>query len=104
MSVNADKIVTPILENASDTEYLIYVSTFRSLGDVGKPIELYIYPNELHVRNQPKHKLEIYDRNFDWFCFWLKDEENTSPRDPQQPGRWRQMRQLQDQNEAPLKR
>ena len=104
MSMNADKIVTPILENASDTEYLIYVSTFRSLKDVGKPIELYIYPNELHVRNQPKHKLEIYERNFDWFCFWLKDEENTSPRDPRQLGRWRQMRQFQDQNEAPSKR
>jgi dipeptidyl aminopeptidase/acylaminoacyl peptidase len=99
MSMNADKIVTPILENDSDTEYLITLSTYRSLRDAGKPIELYIYPNELHVRNQPRHRLEIYDRNLDWFRFWLKDEETSDPAKADQFARWRKLRQLRDRNQ-----
>ena len=37
--------------------------------DLQKPIELYIYSNELHVINQPKHRLEIYERNVDCVRF-----------------------------------
>jgi dipeptidyl aminopeptidase/acylaminoacyl peptidase len=93
MSMNADKIVTPILQNASDTEYLITLSTYRSLRDVDKPIELYIYPNELHVRNQPRHRLEIYERNLDWFRFWLKDEQDSDPAKAEQYKRWSHLRE-----------
>lgn len=93
MSMNAEKIVTPILQNASDTEYLITLSTYRSLRDVDKPIELYIYPNELHVRNQPKHRLEIYERNLDWFRFWLKDEQDSDPAKAEQYKRWLHLRE-----------
>lgn len=97
MSMNAEKIVTPILENGSDTEYLIYLSTYRSLRDIGKPIELYIYPNELHVRNQPKHRLEIYQRNLDWFRFWLKDEQDADASKTKQYRRWRLLRDEAEQ-------
>jgi dipeptidyl aminopeptidase/acylaminoacyl peptidase len=93
MSMNAEQIVTPILQNASDTEYLITLSTYRSLRDVDRPIELYIYPNELHVRNQPKHRLEIYERNLDWFRFWLKDEQDSDPRKAEQYRRWTHLRE-----------
>jgi dipeptidyl aminopeptidase/acylaminoacyl peptidase len=92
MSMNADRIHTPILENASDTEYLIYLPLYRSLSDLGKPVELHIYPNELHVRNQPRHRSEIYERNLDWFLFWLKDLERADPAKAEQYRRWRQMR------------
>jgi hypothetical protein len=46
----------------------------------------------LHVRNQPRHRLEIYDRNLDWFRFWLKDEEDPDPRKAEQYRRWNQLR------------
>ena len=92
MSTNADRIQTPILENASDTEYLVYLPVYRSLVSLGKPVELYLYPNELHVRNQPKHRLEIYERNLDWFLFWLQGEERPGPEKREQYRRWRQMK------------
>jgi dipeptidyl aminopeptidase/acylaminoacyl peptidase len=92
MSMSADKIVTPILQNASDTEYLIYLPLYRSLADLGRPVELYLYPNELHVRNQPRHRLEIYDRNLDWFRFWLKDELDPDPAKAEQYQRWDHLR------------
>ena len=92
MPAHADRIHTAILENTSDTEFLIYLPLYRSLVDLGKPVELYIYPQELHVRNQPKHRLEIYERNLDWFRFWLKDEENSDPVKDEQYRRWKQLR------------
>ena len=92
MSMNADKIETPILENASDTEYLIYLPVYRSLLDLGKPVELYLYPKELHVRNQPLHRYEIYERNLDWFLFWLKDLERPDRQKEDQYRRWRELR------------
>jgi dipeptidyl aminopeptidase/acylaminoacyl peptidase len=93
LSANADKIRTPILQNTSDTEYLAYLPTYRALRDLGKPMELYIYPNELHVRNQPKHRLEIYERNVDWFSFWLKNEEDEDLAKAAQYVRWKAMRE-----------
>jgi dipeptidyl aminopeptidase/acylaminoacyl peptidase len=92
MPAHADRIHTAILENTSDTEYLIYLPLYRSLVDLGKPVELYIYPQELHVRNQPKHRFEIYERNLDWFLFWLKNEESPEPAKREQYRRWEQLR------------
>jgi dipeptidyl aminopeptidase/acylaminoacyl peptidase len=91
MPAHADRIHTAILENASDTEFSIYLPLYRSLVDLGKPVELYIYPRELHVRNQPRHRLEVYERNLEWFRFWLKGEENSGPAKNEQYRRWNQL-------------
>lgn len=88
MPAHADRIHTAILENTSDTEFLIYLPLYRSLVDLGKPVELYIYPQELHVRNQPRHRLEVYERNLDWFLFWLKGEQSSDANKDQQYLRW----------------
>ena len=92
VSVRADKVSTAILQNTTDRDYVGYMATYRALRDLQKPIELYIYPNELHVINQPKHRLEIYERNVDWFLFWLKDEEDTNPAKADEYARWRMLR------------
>jgi hypothetical protein len=89
MPAHADRIHTAILENTSDTEFLIYLPLYRSLVDLGKPVELYVYPEELHVRNQPRHRLEVYERNLDWFRFWLKGEESSDPNKDEQYQRWK---------------
>jgi len=92
MPTHADRIHAAILENTSDTEYLICLPLYRSLVDLDKPVELYIYPQELHVRNHRKHRLEIYERNLDWFLFWLKNEESSEPAKGEQYRRWEQLR------------
>jgi dipeptidyl aminopeptidase/acylaminoacyl peptidase len=95
MAQNALRIHTPVLETVSDTEYLVYLPLYRSLVDLGKPVEIYVYPNELHVRNQPRHRFEIYERNLDWFAFWLKGEERAGIEKLEQYARWRAMREPQ---------
>lgn len=91
-SRNADHIATALLVNASDSEYIADLSLVTSLEQLKKPVDLYVYPHELHVKNGPRHRLEIYERNVDWFRFWLKDEEDPLPAKRAQYEYWRKLR------------
>lgn len=91
--LNANQINAPILLNAADSEYLTELGLYTSLQSLGKPVEMYIYPDELHVKNQPAHRLQIYERNLDWFRFWLKGEEGSDPAKVEQYRRWKQLRE-----------
>lgn len=93
LSLRADRVTVPILENASDSEYISYLPRVIALRELGKPVELRIYPGERHVRNQPKHKHEIYVRSLDWFRFWLNGDEDVSPEKAEQVNRWKKMRE-----------
>jgi dipeptidyl aminopeptidase/acylaminoacyl peptidase len=90
--LNANRIDAPILINAADSEYLAELGLYASLEALRKPSDLYIYPDELHVKNQPAHRLEIYQRNLDWFRFWLKGEEDNDPAKGEQYRRWEELR------------
>ncbi len=99
-ALGADHIKAPLLLNAADSEYLAGLQLVTSLKQLGKPVELFIYPNERHIKIQPKHRYEIYERNVDWFKFWLKGEEDPDSAKADQYKRWRELRRLQQKNEA----
>jgi hypothetical protein len=42
----------------------------------------------------------VYRRNLDWFCFWLKGEEDPDPIKAEQYAAWRAFRELQKQSAA----
>ncbi len=94
------RIDVPVLDNDPDSEFLQDLALYTSLRDLGKPVELFIYPNELHRVNQPKHRYQIYERNLDWFRFWLKSEESRDPAKREQYQRWRRLRQLQQEAQS----
>jgi hypothetical protein len=54
--------------------------------------DLYVFPNEPHQKFQPRHKLAVYERNLDWFRFWLQGYEDPNPAKAAQYVRWRQMK------------
>jgi dipeptidyl aminopeptidase/acylaminoacyl peptidase len=95
-ALNAERVTAPLLLNASETEYTVGLQFYTSLEELGKPVELFVYPNELHVKNQPKHRYEIYNRNLDWFTFWLQGKEDPDPRKKEQYERWRKLRHMQE--------
>lgn len=66
------EISTPLLMQLADREYLGALETFTALREAGKPVDLFVFPNEYHVKWQPRHRLAIYQRNLDWFAFWLR--------------------------------
>ncbi|MFS6674120.1 hypothetical protein, partial [Staphylococcus aureus] len=54
--------------------------------------DVYAFPNEPHQKFQPRHKLAVYERNLDWFLFWLKGYEDPDPTKAAQYARWQSMR------------
>jgi dipeptidyl aminopeptidase/acylaminoacyl peptidase len=96
----ADRINVPVLNNDPDSEFLTDLALYTSLRDLGKPVELFIYPDELHHVNRPKHRFQIYERNLDWFRFWLKSEESPDPAKSAQYQRWRQLKELQQKAQS----
>lgn len=86
-----DKIHIPILFQMAEQEYrpsLEYALPLvrRFQGDI------YVFPDETHVKFQPRHKLAVNVRNLDWFRFWLQGYEDPSPAKADQYKVWRKMR------------
>lgn len=100
---NLDKISTPVLFQMSEQEYLPAL-------DYAIPMirenmaDLYVFPNEPHLKFQPRHKLAVYTRNVDWFRFWLQNFEGKEPSKAAQYARWREMRRgmRRGQHSTPL--
>jgi hypothetical protein len=70
---------------------------FSGLTHLEKPVELVYLPGAPHLLVRPWDRLASQQGNVDWFCFWLKREEDPDPAKSKQYERWRAMRDLQHQ-------
>lgn len=93
---HVDTMDTPILIQAADSELLEAVPMHEALKDAGKPVEMRVFPGEYHVKFEPKHRAAVYERNVDWFNFWLRDVEDSNPEKLMQYERWRKLREQRD--------
>ena len=98
-ALNVDRIHTPLLINGADAEYIYTMQLVTTLRDLKKPVEMFIYTNERHLKNQPKHRYFIYQRNVDWFNFWLRDKEDPDPTKTEQYKRWRELHKLAEEDQ-----
>jgi len=85
------KIKAPILFQMPEQEYMYSLGLTLPLVRSSRA-DLYVFPNEPHQKFQPKHKLAAYERNLDWFRFWLQGYEDPNPVKKQQYAHWREMR------------
>ena len=92
LSLNAAGPKVPILMQLADDEYLFALPAFTALRENGWPVEMYVFPDEHHIKWQPAHRLAIYQRNLDWFDFWLNGREDPDPGKVVQYDRWRALR------------
>jgi dipeptidyl aminopeptidase/acylaminoacyl peptidase len=89
-----DRIKAPILFQLPEKEY-------RDTLDYAIPLirrhqaDMYVFPQETHIKYQPKHKLAVYERNVDWFRFWLQGYEDPSPKKAGQYRIWREMKKAE---------
>lgn len=95
INFHASRIDTPILIQMSESEFHFATSNIGALKDAGKPIEAFVFPGEFHIKWQPAHRAAIYERNIDWFNFWLRGVEHPGPAKAAQYARWRKMRDEQ---------
>ncbi|MBI3438407.1 MAG: Atxe2 family lasso peptide isopeptidase [Proteobacteria bacterium] len=92
LSLNVEHIHTPILTQVPDRELVFSLEAQRTFADHNRPFDLYVFPNEYHVKWQPRHRAAIYERSLDWFSFWLLGEEDHDPDKAEQYDRWRAWR------------
>jgi dipeptidyl aminopeptidase/acylaminoacyl peptidase len=84
------RIEAPVLFQMPEQEY-------RETLDYALPLvrrqqaDIYVFPDETHIKFQPRHKLVAYERNVDWFRFWLQGYEDPSPGKVGQYRIWREM-------------
>lgn len=89
-----DRIKAPILFQMPEQEY-------RETLDYALPLErrhqadIYVFPDEPHIKFQPRHKLAVYKRNVDWFRFWLQGYEDPSPEKAGQYRIWHRMKKAE---------
>lgn len=85
-------INTPLLMQLPESEARFVIELHTKLKRAGKPAELFAFADEPHIKKQPAHKRAVYERNLDWYRFWLKGEVDPDPAKVEQYARWRTFR------------
>jgi dipeptidyl aminopeptidase/acylaminoacyl peptidase len=90
---NLDRVHTPtrLLAFRSDS-ILNNWEWFAGLRHLGTPVELIWIPDAEHMPIKPWERITAQQGDVDWFCFWLKDEEDHDPEKAEQYTRWREFR------------
>ncbi|SKB75340.1 Atxe2 family lasso peptide isopeptidase [Sphingopyxis flava] len=84
---NIDRIKAPILMQFPEQEARLSIELVSRLA-TARMGETHIFPYAPHVKVEPRQKLAVYERNLDWFRYWLKGEKNSSPAKADQYRRW----------------
>lgn len=85
----AKSLRTPLLLNLGEDEFLLALHGLQAFHETKAPVDSYIYPDEGHVKLNPRHRLAVYQRNLAWFDFWLN---STAPAEAGERDRWEAMR------------
>lgn len=54
--------------------------------------DVFVFPTKTHQKFQPRHKLAAYERNRQWFLFWLRDFKDINPVRVDQYEYWQKMK------------
>lgn len=91
-AADAKVIDTPLLIQAPESEVRNLVELNTKLRLAGKPAELFAFADEIHIKYQPVHKRAVYERNLDWYRYWLKGDVDPDPAKRAQYVRWQRLR------------
>ena len=90
-----DKIDTPLrIQTLYPNSLLLDWHWFSGLTTLGKPVELIYTPDGTHILEKPWDRMISQQGDVDWFCFWLKGEEDPDPAKTEQYKRWHNLRAL----------
>jgi hypothetical protein len=101
-SFNLDKITSPLLIVAkNDPIGLLFMwEPYAGLRYLHKAVDLIMLNTDEHIPTNPATRLASQGGSVDWFRFWLRDYEDPCPAKAQQYARWRELRKLQQENDA----
>jgi dipeptidyl aminopeptidase/acylaminoacyl peptidase len=94
-SFRMDKVETPLrIQALYPISLLSEWHWFSGLTRLGKPVEMIYILDGTHILEKPWDRMTSQQGNVDWFCFWLKGEEDPDSTKTEQYGRWRSLRAL----------
>lgn len=95
-----DRIETPLrIQSLGPESVLLDWHWYSGLSRLGKPVEMIYIPEGTHVLEKPWDRMVSQQGNVDWFCFWLKGQEDNDPTKAEQYKRWRKLREQQEREE-----
>ena len=98
---NISKVTSPLQVVALNrTSLLVVWEPYAELRALNRPVDLLMLPGGTHVLSNPAGRLASQGGTVDWFRFWLQQQEDPAPEKQAQYVRWRQLRKLQEQNQA----
>jgi hypothetical protein len=102
---NLDKVFTPVrLEYyGSSATVLGGWEWFSGLSRLHKPVDLIYLPYAPHQLVKPGERMVSQQGTVDWFCFWLKGEEDPDPAKVEQYQRWRALKEMQQESDKKVK-
>jgi dienelactone hydrolase len=95
---NTDKIHAPVLVQINNPYGLLDWSTYPALRMQNKPVDLLYFRNGSHSESKPKLIFASMETNADWFDFWLNQHEDPDKAKAAQYVRWRNLREMQQQD------
>ncbi len=91
---NLDKVQSPVhLECYGAAGILSCWQSFSELSLLGKPVDFLWLPGATHLLTRPSDRLASQQGTVDWFCFWLKGEEDSTTTKRERYTRWEAMRE-----------
>jgi len=101
---NIDQVSAPVrIEYYGPHAFLGGWQWYSISSLLGKPVDFIWIPRGTHLLVKPWERLTSQQGNVDWFCFWLKGEEDADPTKAEQARRWRELKKMQEQNGAKVK-
>jgi Prolyl oligopeptidase family len=75
-----DRVRSPLLiQGIGPSSLLSEWQWFSGLKRLGKAVDLVYLPTGMHVLRKPRDRMVSLQSVVDWFCFWLKGEEDPDP-------------------------
>jgi dipeptidyl aminopeptidase/acylaminoacyl peptidase len=91
-----DKIETPLrIQTLGPMSLLLDWHWYSGLSRLGRPVEMIYIPGGTHILEKPWERMTSQQGDVDWFCFWMKGEEDPDPAKAEQYQRWRELRRRQ---------
>jgi dipeptidyl aminopeptidase/acylaminoacyl peptidase len=98
---NVNKVTTPLQVVALNRATVLLVwEPYAELRALNKPVDLFVLPTGTHILSNPAGRMASQGATVDWFRFWLQDYEDPDPSKAEQYKRWRELRKMQEENDA----
>ena len=91
-ALNTERIKAPLLMQLPEQEFRGSMELYSKLTHTSTPVEMYAFPDEAHLKIQPRHQFAVYRRNLDWFRYWLQDMRDPDPALAAQYRGWDELR------------